>query len=210
MALHACVKTGLARVADLLRPVTLGQNRKATAVPIIEFTMADPAAHRHELLELNVEYMEWVCQGVQSHFGVLPEDVLGMPVADYVRAAIDKVCGAPPPKGIFYLVKVDGGLAGMGGIRCVRQGVAEIKRVYFRPAYRGNGLGERMVRHLISDATGFGYKLALLDSGPFMTTAHTLYQRCGFVDCDPYVEAEVPSDFHSGWRFMRRDLEVSG
>jgi hypothetical protein len=64
-----------------------------------------------------------------------------MPVADYVHTIIDKVCGAPPPKCVFYLAKVDGSLAGMGGIRFVRNGVAEVKRIYFRPIYRGYRLG---------------------------------------------------------------------
>lgn len=175
-------------------------------MPNIEYTIADPVAHIEELLELNIEYMTWVCQGVESHFGIPAEEVLGMPAAKYVPSIIDKVCGAPPPKGIFYLVKVDGGLAGMGGIRYVRKDVAEIKRIYFRPKYRGNRLGENMLNRLISDATRFGYKAALLDSGPFMKSAHKVYERCGFLDCASYEEAEVPPEFHSGWRFMRRDL----
>jgi GNAT superfamily N-acetyltransferase len=129
-----------------------------------------------------------------------------MPAADYVPTVIYKVCGAPPPKGIFYLVKVDGGLAGMGGLRFVRNGVAEVKRIYFRPAYRGNRLGEQMLSRLIADATKFGYKTALLDSGPFMTHAQKVYERSGFVDCAAYEEAEVPTKFHSGWRFMQRHI----
>ena len=115
--------------------------------------------------------MTWVFKGVESCFGILADDVVGMPAADYVPTVIDKVCGAPPPKGVFYLVKVDGGLAGMGGIRFVRDGVAEIKRIYFRPIYRGNRLGEQMLHRLIADAARFGYKTALLDTGPFMTSA---------------------------------------
>jgi len=58
-----------------------------------------------------------------------------MPAYEYVPKVIDKVCGSRPPKGIFYLVKVDGELAGMGGIRYVRENVCEIKRIYFRPHF---------------------------------------------------------------------------
>jgi GNAT superfamily N-acetyltransferase len=175
-------------------------------VPTVEFIIADPESHRSELLELNVEYMTWVCKGVESHFGILADEVVGMPAAEYAPTVIDEVCVAPPPKGIFYLVKVDGGLAGMGGLRFVRNGVAEIKRIYFRPEYRGNRLGEQMLNRLIADATEFGYKTALLDSGPFMTSAQKVYERSGFVDCAPYEEAEVPTKFHSGWRFMQRHI----
>ena len=176
-------------------------------LPKVDFIIADPVSHKNELLELNVEYMTWVCKGVESHFGILADQVLGMPVADYVSTVIDKVCGAPPPKGIFYLVKVNRGLAGMGGIRFLRNGVAEIKRIYFRPIYRGNRLGEQMLNRLIADAAEFGYEDALLDSGPFMTSAQKVYESCGFVDCAPYEEAEVPKEFHSGWRFMQRQIQ---
>jgi len=70
-------------------------------VPTVEFIIADLESHRSELLELNVEYMTWVCKGVESHFGILADEVVGMPAADYVPTVIDKVCGAPPPKGFF-------------------------------------------------------------------------------------------------------------
>jgi GNAT superfamily N-acetyltransferase len=175
-------------------------------VPTVDFIIADPVSHRSELLELNIEYMTWVFKGVESHLGILADEVVGMPAAEYVPTVIDKVCGAPPPKGIFYLVKVDGGLAGMGGLRFVREGVAEIKRIYFRPTYRGNRLGEQMLLRLIADAAKFGYKTALLDTGPFMTSAHKVYERSGFIDCAPYEEAEVPAEYHSGWRFMQRHI----
>jgi GNAT superfamily N-acetyltransferase len=175
-------------------------------LPTVEYIIANPVSHKNELVELNIEYLTWVCKGVESHFGILAEEVVGMPVADYVPTVIDKVCGAPPPKGVFYLVKVDRGLAGMGGIRFVRDCVAEIKRIYFRPIYRGNRLGVQMLNRLIADAAGFGYKTALLDTGPFMTSAHKVYERCGFVDCAPYEEAEVPTELHSGWRFMQRHI----
>lgn len=175
-------------------------------MPTVDYIIANPISHRNELLELNVEYLTWVCNGVESHFGIPADEVVGMPVADYVSTVIDKVCGAPPPKGIFYLVTVDGGLAGMGGLRFVSEGVAEIKRIYFRPVYRGHRLGQQMLDRLIADAAGFGYTTALLDTGPFMTSAHRIYERCGFVDCAPYDEAEVPTEFHSGWRFMQRNI----
>lgn len=172
----------------------------------IEFLVANSKDHRHEILELNIEYMNWVCQGAETSFGATTEEILGMSVVKYVPTVIDKVCGAAPPDGIFYLVMLDGELAGMGGIRYVRKEVAEIKRIYFRSKHRGKQLGELMLNRLITDATKFGYKTVLLDTGPFMLAAHKLYERNGFQDCAPYQEAEVPIEFHKGWRFMQRHL----
>jgi hypothetical protein len=64
-----------------------------------------------------------------------------------------------------------------------------------------------MLNCIIADAAEFGYKTVLLDSGPFMTSAQKVYERCCFVDCAPYEEAEVPKDFYSGWRSMQRRIQ---
>lgn len=175
-------------------------------MPHTEFIVANAATHRQQLIALNVEYMNWVLQSVERHFGVRAQDALGMRIEEYVPSAIDKVCGDPPPKGVFYLVEVEGNVVGMGGIRYLRDGVAEVKRIYFRPAARGNGLGARMLSRLLSDARSFGYQNICLDTGPFMKSAHRIYEACGFSDCAPYPGTEVPNAFHSGWRFMQRAL----
>lgn len=181
----------------------LGPHTPATAA---EFMPTDPVVHRAELLDLNVEYMQWVLAGIESAFGTPPQQVLGQPVADYVAAKIDSVCGAPPPQGVFYLVRLHGELAGMGGLRRVRDGVAELKRVYVRPGSRGARLGAAIVERLLQDARAFGYAEVWLDSAPFMAAAHRLYQAAGFTDREPYDETEVPPELRKRWRFMARAL----
>jgi len=175
-------------------------------MPNIEFIAADAREHRRELIELNVEYLSWVFAEVEKLFGVSVEQIVGLPAHAYVPTVIDKVCGDPPPKGIFYLIKVDDQLAGMGGLRCLRPGVCEIKRIYIRPACRGLKLGELTLRRLLADAVAFGYQRACLDTGLFMTSAHRLYESHGFVDRPPYEGVEVPPEFHARWRFMERAL----
>ena len=85
-------------------------------IPQYEFVIANAAFHRHALIELNVEYMSWVFAGIEDLFGVAADQIVGMPASEYVPSVIDKVCGDPPPKGIFYLVKLGNQLAGMGGL----------------------------------------------------------------------------------------------
>ncbi len=170
------------------------------------FTRADVHRDRAALIELNVEYVAWVLAGIEKHFGVPADSVLGMPAHEYVPTVIEKVCGQSPPAGVFYLVTVDGELAGMGGLRRLGDRDAEIKRIYFRPAFRGRGLGEAMLNRLLADAGAFGYGRALLDSAPFMAAAQRVYERSGFVDCVAYPGVEVPTEFHARWRFMQRRL----
>jgi GNAT superfamily N-acetyltransferase len=171
-----------------------------------EFIVAHASTHRDELIELNSEYLTWVFAGIETHFNVAADDIVGKPASEYVVTVIDKVCGAPPPEGIFYLLKVDGELAGMGGLRSVRAGVAEIKRLYVRPRFRGMRLGELLLRRLLSDAALFHYASVCLDSALFMTAAHRLYEREGFTDCPLYDGVEVPAPFRARWRYMQRSL----
>lgn len=187
-------------VGDVVRGRCLGKQD-------ISFIRADPLADRADLIALNIEYLSWVFGEVEKSFGVPADSVVGMPVRDYVPTVIDKVCGAPPPKGVFYLVRVNGQLAAMGGLRYLSEQGAEIKRVYVRPAFRGMKLGQLILERLLSDAAAFGYQAAYLDTGLFMTAAHRLYEAHGFVDCPAYEGVEVPSTFHSEWRFMTRELQ---
>lgn len=168
------------------------------------FALADPVADRGALIEINIEYVSWVASEIERSFGISPMALLGMEVPEYVASVIDKICGEPPPSGAFYLIYVSGDLAGMGGLRRIGNGVAEIKRVYVRPACRGMELGQSMLQRLIADAREFGYQKIYLDTGPFMQSAQRIYEAVGFVDREPYEGVEVPPVLHSAWRFMER------
>jgi GNAT superfamily N-acetyltransferase len=170
------------------------------------FTVADILVHREALIALNVEYVSWVFAGVGQLFDVPADQIVGLPACAYVPTVIDKVCGDAPPKGIFYLVSIGEQLAGMGGLRSLGNGVAEIKRLYIRPEFRGRQLGDELLKRLLADAKAFGYQKACLDTGLFMLSAHRLYENNGFVDCPVYEGIEVPPEFRSRWRYMARGL----
>ena len=110
------------------------------------FRIADPVADRSALIAMNVEYVTWVFAEIEKMSGLTARDILGADVADYIPTVIDKVCGDAPPRGVFYLVEDAGQVVAMGGLRRIDDGVAELKRVYVRPAGRGQRLGEAIVR----------------------------------------------------------------
>lgn len=175
--------------------------RSSTAV----FRMVDPIADRQPPIAINVEYRTWVFAEFEKSFGAGARDVLGMEVADYVPQAIAKICGDTPPRGIFYLVAADGQVLATGGLRVIDDGVCELKRVYVRPADRGQRLGERIVHRLLDDARSFGYRRIRLDTEPFMTSAQALYEWFGFVDCAPYA-VEMPPAWRATLRYMQLAL----
>jgi GNAT superfamily N-acetyltransferase len=173
---------------------------------VITFESADARRDQAVLTELNVDYLDWLDANIQQTFGLDLPALLGQPIDEYVVATLDTLCAAEPPEGVFYIVRRDGSAVGMGGVRRTSDGASEMKRVFVRPDQRGGGLGATIVRRLISDATSFGYASMRLDSGPFMSSAHRLYEAEGFRDRPIYDGAEVPSELHHDWRFMERSL----
>jgi GNAT superfamily N-acetyltransferase len=168
---------------------------------MVELVAAELERDRDELIALNVEYLSWVREGVLGAFAVDVAVLAGMPIPDYVAATIDKVID---PRGAFYLLRVDGALAGMGGWRPLEAGVAELKRMYVRTAFRGRRLGQELLARLLDDAAGNGRPAMRLDSAPFMTSAHRLYRAAGFADRGAYAGTEAPEVLHPRWVFMER------
>lgn len=99
----------------------------------------------------------------------------------------------PPPKGILYLVYVDGKLAGCVGMKPSDEVSAELKRLYIRPKFRGQKLGEMLTRRIMDDARKAGYKKLRLDTLPGLKSALSLYRRMGFYETEAYYDCLVPN-----------------
>jgi GNAT superfamily N-acetyltransferase len=159
------------------------------------------------LIDLNAEYLDFVFSGVAARFGMTLADIFpGGDIRAYLPAALPKTLGPGPPESCFYILEQDGLALGMGGVRRVRDGVCEMKRVYVRDAAKGQGLGRQLVERLIADARGFGYRTMFLDTAPTLTTAIGLYERLGFAPIPAYPEVEVPEIMFPHWVFMAKAL----
>ena len=64
--------------------------------------------------------------------------------------------------------------------------IAELKRLYVRPAARGTGLGKTLTEAALVLARQAGYAHIRLDTLPSMAAAQTLYRRLGFREVAPY------------------------
>src|SRR5690349_17825846 len=116
------------------------------------YTPANPVTHYDALIAINVEYLSWLAAEGEAYFGIKAEDSLGMSITEYISTVLDKICGDPPPRGIFYLVELDHKVVGMGGIRWLSPGIAEVKRLYICSANRGAGLGMALLERVLADA----------------------------------------------------------
>jgi GNAT superfamily N-acetyltransferase len=172
----------------------------------ISLIAIDGLHQRSAVVLLHEEYLGWVYAGLEPLLGLPGSAPRGLSVANDIDSAVNKVYCDFSPHGVFYLIEVNGELAGMGGLRRLSDSTAEIKRLYVRPAHRGQQLGAMLLGRLLSDAQGLGYTQVRLDSAPFMHSAHRLYKALGFVDCPAYEGTEAPLTLHSSWRFMGRAI----
>lgn len=92
----------------------------------------------------------------------------------------------------FFVIRVDGVAAGCGGVQLFGTDYGEIKRMYVRPAFRGQGLAKRMLAHLAAHVRERGVGLLRLETGIYQPEALGLYERYGFQRCGPF--GDYPAD----------------
>ncbi len=94
--------------------------------------------------------------------------------------------GYAPPSGGLFLAILGDEVAGCVGIRRLEEGVCEMKRLYVRDAFQGQGAGRTLAEHAIAWARRAGYERMLLDTLPSMKAAQKLYEALGFRDVESY------------------------
>lgn len=108
-----------------------------------------------------------------------------------------------PPTGRLLLAVQGEKVAGCIALRSLGDADCEMKRLYVRPEFRGEGMGKKLVTTLIAAARGIGYERMLLDTLPGkMDEAIALYRSFGFREIAPYYHNPVP-----GALFMELSLK---
>jgi GNAT superfamily N-acetyltransferase len=145
---------------------------------VIQLRLAASAAALEQVRELFREYQRWVDE--PCCFASFEQELAGLP-GEY-----------SPPAGRLLLALADGMPAGCVALRPFDAGRGEMKRLYVRPSFRGQGLGGRLTQAAIEAARATGSRTLLLDTLPKMASAIALYAALGFARRDAYSSQPTP------------------
>ncbi len=144
----------------------------------MELIQATLPQHIEQARQLFLEYAESL--GFSLCFQSFDEELKSLPGA---YAA---------PSGRLLLAQCEQQAAGCVGLRMLENHICEMKRLYVRPAYRGQGLGRILVERVIAEARAIGYERMRLDTiASSMQDAIALYRKMGFKEIAPYRDNPI-------------------
>jgi len=121
---------------------------------------------------------------------------------DHVRAL--DLTGLQTPDVTVFTAWRGEAIAGIGAIKALPDGTAEVKSMRTHPDHLRTGVAAALLEHIIGIARDRGYHRLSLEtgSGPAFDPALTLYRRRGFVDGEAFSDYDR-SDFN---QFLHLDL----
>jgi putative acetyltransferase len=132
------------------------------------------------------------------------DDLRGPEVAAFLEEHLEDMRAVSPPESkhaldldalrkpeITFWTVWDGDLlVGCGALKELDPTHAEIKSMRTAAACRGRGVASAMLRHILHEAGSRGYLRLSLEtgSGEFFAAARALYEKFGFVVCQPFAD----------------------
>lgn len=98
--------------------------------------------------------------------------------------------GLRDPTVTLWTLWEDATVLGMGALKQLDATHGEIKSMRTAPGQLRRGVAGAMLAYLVAEARGRAYRRLSLETGsnaPF-AAAHALYERAGFVECDPFAD----------------------
>jgi N-acetylglutamate synthase-like GNAT family acetyltransferase len=99
---------------------------------------------------------------------------------------IEALYNKPGKVKLIAVDETDGAVMGCVALRLLSLDIAEMKRLYVDPAFRGRGIGHALVDAILAKARAIGFRQMVLDTSFAMKAAISLYLGLGFTPIEPY------------------------
>ncbi|TML41348.1 MAG: GNAT family N-acetyltransferase [Actinobacteria bacterium] len=108
-----------------------------------------------------------------------PEDVHALDIAELTAGNVS-----------FFSIRQGGELVGVGAVKQLDEGHAELKSMHTAEAARQRGVGRTMLDHLLGVARSRGCERVSLETGSMaaFAPARALYASAGFERCEPFAQ----------------------
>ncbi|WP_169334758.1 GNAT family N-acetyltransferase [Nocardia thailandica] len=140
--------------------------------------------------------------GVDPAPQIRVDDLLGPEIKEFLQEHIDEMRSISPPESkhaldlaglrvpevTFWTMWSDEVLLGCGALKDLGDGHAEIKSMRTSRVHKQQGLGSRLLSHMLTHARERGFRRISLETGAqdFFEPARRLYAKHGFEFCGPF------------------------
>jgi GNAT superfamily N-acetyltransferase len=142
------------------------------------------------------EILEIVNAAAEAYRGVIPADAWHEPYMDAAELDGEIAAGV-----VFWGCEAQGRLSGVMGIQAVRD-VDLVRHAYVRPDVQGEGVGRRLLEHLLASAE----RPLLVGTWAAAEWAIRFYRRNGF---EPVGEERTKRLLRTYWAIPERQVETS-
>jgi ribosomal protein S18 acetylase RimI-like enzyme len=168
---------------DLMR----GTIRSHVTIPAIADARA--AGLWAQARELMLEYMV----ATAAELGGAPPTLETLPTV--LQQELGDLDAAYAQPGTAWIAASGDATAGCVGIQLRGPAIAEVKRLYVRPAYRRHGVARLLMEAVHDHAVKLGLEKLVLDVMPARLSVIDWYRRLGYRDIEPYTQEPVPMVF---------------
>jgi len=103
-------------------------------------------------------------------------------------AGLDGQVYLPHDDAAYLVVVVGGRVVACGAWQALEPGVAELKRMYVRPAFRGRGIARQLIVALEEEALAVDRPVLRLETGTYLPAAIALYRSAGYLPIPVFGE----------------------
>jgi putative acetyltransferase len=127
---------------------------------------------------------------IQEYAAELQENLCFQGLAEELANPLKKY---GPPGGALYIAYVNDEPAGCVALQKLpEQGVCEMKRLYVRPQFRKDKIGQLLCDTILNAAAELGYTTMKLDTLDRLQPAISLYRKAGFTETTAYYANPLP------------------